>query len=103
MWKLILVLMAITTADQRVIVQQPLAERSFASKAECDAFAAGWVKQAKPPELLRLAETRAPQHRGSIKSVSLLDAGCADPTWSGAFPILKADEGYPPPPAKPAH
>ncbi|MCC7047471.1 MAG: hypothetical protein IT562_12235 [Alphaproteobacteria bacterium] len=108
MWKVILVLMAITSADQRVIVQQPLGERSFAAKAECDAFVDNWQKQAKQPELLRLAEARAPAHRGNIKWVNLIDAGCADPAWSGAFPVLKDGEGFPPAPAhgeakKPAH
>jgi len=29
-------------------------------------------------------EARAPAHRGDIKWVNLLDAGCSDPTWSGA-------------------
>jgi len=96
MWKAILVLMAITGADQRIIVQQPLDGRGFAQKAECDAFLDGWTKQAKQPELLRLAEARAPAHRGNIKWVNLIDAGCADPAWSGAFPILKEGEGFPP-------
>lgn len=100
MWKAILVLMAITTADQRVIVQQPLGDRSFAAKAECDAFVENWSKQARQPELLRLAEARAPAHRGSIKWVNLIDAGCADPAWSGAFPVLKDGEGFPPAAAK---
>ena len=105
MWKVILVLMAVTTADQRIIVQQPI-DKTFASQAECNAFATDWQRQVKQPELLRLAEARDPAHRGSIKTASLLDAGCADPGWSGAFPILKAEEGYPPPAAtsaKPTH
>jgi hypothetical protein len=96
MWKVVLVLMAITTADQRVIVQQPLGERTFAAKAECDAYLEIWSKQAKQPDLLKLAEARAPAHRGNIKWVNLIDAGCADPAWSGAFPILKDGEGFPP-------
>ena len=83
MWKAILVLMAITTADQRIIVQQPLDGHGFQAKAECDAYVENWQKQAKQPELLKLAETRAPAHRGNIKWVNLIDAGCADPTWSG--------------------
>lgn len=108
MWKAILVLMAITTADQRIIVQQPLDGHGFNAKAECDAFVENWQKQAKQPELLKLAETRAPAHRGNIKWVNLIDAGCADPAWSGAFPILKDGEGFPPPAPggeakKPAH
>jgi hypothetical protein len=102
MWKAILVLMAITTADQRVIVQHPLGDRSFAAKAECDAFVEGWSKQAKQPDLVRLAEARAPAHRGSIKWVNLIDAGCADPAWSGAFPVLNDAEGFPPLPAREA-
>ena len=97
MWKLILVLMIVTTADQRVIVQQPLDARSFATQAECEAFAKTWAAQPnKAPELRRVAEQRAPAHRGQMKTVQLIDSGCADPAWSGAFPILKADEGYPP-------
>lgn len=103
MWKLVLVLMVLTNGEQRLIVQQPL-DRGFASKAECDAFAANWPGQARQPELLRLAESRAPAHRGQIKQVSLLDAGCADPAWSGAYPVLKPEEGFPPAPgSKPAH
>ncbi|MCK6454377.1 MAG: hypothetical protein L6R19_26535 [Alphaproteobacteria bacterium] len=105
MWKLVLVLLIVTTADQRVIVQQPLDGRQFASQAQCEAFTKGWKGQVKPPELQRIAETRAPAHRGQMKSVSLIDAGCADPAWSGAFPVLKPEEGFPPatPRQKPAH
>lgn len=100
MWKAILVLMAITSADQRIIVQQPLDGRGFAQQAECEAHVANWQKGAKQPDLLKLAEARAPAHRGDIKWVNLIDAGCSDPTWSGAFPILKDGEGFPPAPAK---
>ncbi|MGQ0676155.1 MAG: hypothetical protein ACT4N4_08735 [Rhodospirillales bacterium] len=109
MWKVVLVLMVLTNAEQRLIVQQPLDGHGFATKAECDKFAEGWRGQTKQPELQRLAEARAPAFRGNMKTVSLLDAGCADPGWSGAFPILKADEGFPPAAdkkpgeAKPAH
>jgi len=105
MWKLILVLMIVTTADQRVIVQQAV-DRSFATQADCEAFAKGWAtQQNKAPALQRIAEQRAPAHRGQMKTVSLIDSGCADPGWSGAFPVLKADEGFPPakPKGKPAH
>ncbi len=96
MWKVVLVLMVVTNADQRLIVQQPLDGQGFAAKAECEKFAADWRSKAQQPELLRLAEARAPAQRGQMKLVSLLDAGCADPGWSGAFPILKAEEGFPP-------
>ena len=96
MWKVILVLMLVTGAEQRLIVQQPLDGHGFATQAECDKFMQDWRRQAKQPELLRLAEARAPAQQGKIKQVNLLDAGCADPTWSGAFPILKPDEGFPP-------
>jgi hypothetical protein len=108
MWKLVLVLMIVTTADQRVIVQQAV-DRSFATQAECEAFAKTWAAQPnKGPELQRVAEQRAPAHRGQMKAVSLIDSGCADPTWSGAFPVLKPEEGFPPAKpkghgAKPAH
>lgn len=96
MWKVILVLMVLTDADQRLIVQQPLDGQGFTAKAECEKFAQDWRAKAKQPELLRLAEARTPAQRGRMKQVSLLDAGCADPGWSGAFPILKAEEGFPP-------
>ncbi len=96
MWKVVLVLMVLTNADQRLIVQQPLDGHGFAAKAECEKHAADWRAGVKQPELLRLAEARAPAQRGQMKQVSLLDAGCADPGWSGAFPILKAEEGFPP-------
>jgi hypothetical protein len=95
MWKVVLILMVLTNADQRLIVQQPLDGHSFATKAECEKFAADWRAKAKQPELLRLAELRAPAQRGQMKQVSLLDTGCADPAWSGAFPILKPEEGFP--------
>jgi hypothetical protein len=109
MWKVVLILMVVTNADQRLIVQQPLDGQRFAAAAECEKFAADWRAKAKQPELLRLAELRAPAFRGNMKTVSLLDAGCADPAWSGAFPVLKAEEGFPPAPekkhgeAKPVH
>jgi hypothetical protein len=96
MWKLVLVLMIVTNADQRVIVQQAV-DRSFATEAECEAFTKGWrAQQNKAPELQRIADQRAPAHRGQMKSVSLIDSGCADPGWSGAFPVLKSGEGFPP-------
>lgn len=109
MWKVILVLMLVTGDGQRLIVQQPLDGHGFATQAECDKFMQDWRRQAEQPELLRLAEARAPAQQGKIDQVSLLDAGCADPAWSGAFPILKPEEGFPPPAAhkpgeaKPAH
>jgi hypothetical protein len=96
MWKVVLVLMVLTNAEQRLIVQQPLDGHGFATKAECDKAMQEWRGKASPPELTRLAELRAPAFRGNMKSVSLLDAGCADPAWSGAFPVLKAEEGFPP-------
>ena len=38
MWKVILVLMLVTGAEQRLIVQQPLDGHGFATQAECDKF-----------------------------------------------------------------
>jgi hypothetical protein len=98
-WKVVLVLMVVTNADQRLILQDAVAGGQFATKAECDTFAGKWAETVAPAELRRIAEVRAPAHRAEIKSVRLIDSGCADPGWSGAFPVLGADEGFPAPKA----